>query len=177
MLFLLMIVTALCLPVKCCTTLNTSFMLKRFPVKSFLIYSIISSVVYLIPAIIFIERETYTSIWLLYLGNAFFLCSIFAFMVIYKRPTDKNTMKLFMVYAGHIVSVLGILISCLLLLVIIFIVKPSFFQTNVQNISGGINLGFSLFVNAVIGNISAGSFASIITSYITRSNYTQTPEP
>ncbi|MBV9962889.1 MAG: hypothetical protein JO072_11645 [Parafilimonas sp.] len=151
-------------------------MLKKFPVRSFIIYGIISSVVYLIPAIIFIERETYASIWLLYLGNAFFLCSIFIFMIVYKKPSDKNTVKLFMLYAGHIVSVLGILISCFLLLLILLIFKPSFFRTNIQNISGGVNLGYSLFINAVIANISAGSFASIITSYASRSNYVQTAE-
>ena len=152
-------------------------MLKKFPIKSFLIYGIISSVVYLIPAIIFIERETYASIWLLFLGNAFFLCSVFTFMLVYKKPSDKNTVKLFMLYAGHIVSVLGIVISCVLLLVIVLIIKPSLFHAGVQNISGGTNLAFSLFVNAVIGNISAGSFASIITAYASRSKYVQTTEP
>jgi hypothetical protein len=78
-----------------------------------------------------------------------------------------------MLYAGDIVSVLGILISCLVLLVIIFTIKPSFFHAGLQ--TGGsagtglMNPGFSLFLNAVIGNISAGSFASIITSYASRS--------
>src|SRR4051812_14683402 len=131
-------------------TLNISPMLKEYPIKSFLIYAIISSIVYLIPAIIFVVRESYAAIWLLYLGNAFFLLSILMFMLVYKKPSDKNTTKLFMVYAGHIVSVLGILISCLLLLVIIFIIKPSFFQAGLQKngaATGLINLGFFLYLN------------------------------
>jgi cobalamin synthase len=157
-------------------------MLKDYPVKSFIVYAIISSIVYLIPAIIFIEKETFAAIWLLYLGNAFFLVSIFAFMLIYKAPSNKNTAKLFMLFSGHIVTVMAIILSCVLLLIIILVVKPSFFETSVQknitrapaNTNG---LTFSLYVDAIFGNMAAGSFASIITSFASRSKYKQTPEP
>ncbi len=156
-------------------------MIKTYPLKSFFIYGVVATILYLIPAIIFIKKETFAAVWLLYLGNALFLVSVLAFMLIYQKPSDKNSAKLFMLTSGLIVTAMGVILSVVLITIIIFIIKPSFFPISVQkNIthapSNTNGLGLSLYIDVIIGNIIAGAFPAVMASFLSRSYYKQTPE-
>ena len=156
-------------------------MLKNYPLKSFVKYSLLAAILYLIPATIFILHTKFSGIWLLYLGNMLFLIAMFGFMITYRPPTDKNTSKMYMLGSGHIVMAMGVIISLILVTIIVLVLKPAFYpESVVRNITDAPpstnGLTFSLYMDAIFGNVSAGSFASIIMSYGSRSKYRQTPE-
>jgi len=80
-----------------------------------------------------------------------------------------------MISAGHIVTITGTIMACIISLFLILLLpgtSHSLQQTNVLNNappqmeSGkGNQFLLSLFMNAVIGNISFGAFTSLIISY------------
>lgn len=149
-------------------------MLKKYPLSSFLKYAV--AALYSIPATFFIEKEIYSKTWLLFMGNAFFLCIMFWFIIFYKKANDNNTGKLFMLFSGLIVTAMGVIITCVFITLIIVIAKSSFFSVsasnNITHAPVGIpGLAFVLYLNAVAGNVIAGSFASIMTFFGSRTGH------
>ena len=99
-------------------------MLKKIPLH-LIKYSILPAVLYIIPLIIFIRDETFSETWLLYLGNALFLCYIFVFGVYYAQQQDNRTSPL---SAGLAVTIIGVIFTCILVFVVIFIFAPGVFH-------------------------------------------------
>ncbi|MGH2648214.1 MAG: hypothetical protein ACRDE8_11630 [Ginsengibacter sp.] len=133
-------------------------------------YAIIPAVLYCIPLLFFIKDETYTQTWLLYLGNALFLISLFIICIISNRqkdttsPTSTN---------GWAITIISIVFSCVLTLVILLVLAPGVFHLGsanevLQQTPAAITkknthgLLFMLFATATIGNFAAGTFATLI---------------
>ena len=146
---------------------------KDHPILSYLKFSILASLLYVITAFMFIRDDSFASSWILYLGNMLFAFIIAIFIYTYNLRLHQNAKAQTMIFAGHITAVLGILISCLLIFIIFLLYKPGIFhvmnnnpvslQNSPPTLQGnGHGLMLVLFLNAVIGNISASSFMSII---------------
>ena len=133
-------------------------------------YAIIPAVLYCIPLLFFIKDETYRQTWLLYLGNALFLVSLFIICIVTSRqknttsPTSTN---------GWTITIIGTIFSCVLTLFILLALVPGVFHLGsanevIQQTPAAItkknahDLLFMLFANAIIGNFSAGTFATLI---------------
>ncbi len=133
-------------------------------------FAIVSAALYCIPVIFFLKDEKYSQSWLLYLGNAIFLLSIFIFGIIYAFKEGNSTKT----YNGFTVTLLGVVFSCVLVFFLIFIFAPGIFnigsstdvlQQTPASIAKNNNHGilFFLFADATIGNFTAGSFSAILT--------------
>src|SRR6476620_2218965 len=99
-------------------------MLKKISLH-FIKYSILPAILYIIPLIIFMLDKTFSETWLLFLGNALFLCYIFAFGVYYAKQQNKITSPL---NAGLAVTLTGIIFTCILVLMVILIFAPGVFH-------------------------------------------------
>lgn len=139
-------------------------------------YSLACAILFCIPMFIFLNDQTYTQTWLLYLGNGLFLCGVFVFMVFFNNRKNENASTQTMMAAGHVVTIMGIIISLIVAFIGVLIFVPSAFGMGNSNndllnapraMTRESNNGllFILFADTILGNITAGSFASIITSY------------
>ena len=159
-------------------------MFKRLNLLSYLKYSLIAAIVYCIPVAIFVKNGTYTDAWLLYLGNGLFLCPIAIFLLSFNRKRKENASSISMLFAGHATAVMGILVACLISFIILIIFIPGIFHsgtagkvlteapvTTVRDKTNG--LIFMVFTNAIVGNISTGSFASIIFAFSIKRDQTK----
>src|SRR5687767_8192405 len=137
---------------------------KPFNPKPYLIYGLLGAVVYLIPVIIFLSNPDYSQAWLLYLGNLLFLFVIVAFLYAFNRKRSENAGTMAMLAAGHIATVFGVVISCLLAFILLVIMVPGYLEpgTTDKVLTGEPanttydktrGLSFMVFVTAIIGNI------------------------
>jgi hypothetical protein len=129
--------------------------------------------------ILFVRDSKFTEAWLLYLGDGLFLFSLFISMILLSKRLGNNASTGYMLMAGHAVTVIAIIIICLITFIVLLIYVPDLLHighthkvlkqapaNTVEDKTRG--LLFILFVNAVIGTFSAGSFTSIITAYTLR---------
>jgi len=133
-------------------------------------FGIISSVLYCIPVIFFLKDQRYTDTWLLYLGSAIFLVCIFIFGIVYGGKMNNGTSKK---YNGFAVTTLGVIFSCILILLLTLIFAPGIFdigsghdvlmQTPAAiSKNNGHSLLFIMLADAIIVNFSAGAFATVM---------------
>lgn len=158
-------------------------MFKGHPLKSYVVYSVTAAIVYSIAAFIYLRNDTFRSAWVLFIGNALFACCIVAFIFSLNRKENENASIGKMVFAGHITTVMGIIISCIIAIILFFLLPEISYGAE----HGGINATLhhappqlrsgkrneyllTLMLNAVIGNISAGSVISIILPWATKKN-------
>lgn len=147
-------------------------------------YSILGAIVYCIPAFLFIQHATYTDAWLLYLGNGLFLCAISLFMFSYNKKRKENASTTSMLVAGHATTVIGIILACFISFLVLIILVPGLFQSGttgkvltdapvntIDDKTKGLN--FMVFFNAIVGNVSTGSFASIIFAFTLKRDQTK----
>ncbi|GAC1380838.1 MAG: hypothetical protein NVSMB45_04660 [Ginsengibacter sp.] len=145
----------------------------RHPIKSYLVFSVIAAVLYCIAAGVFIAQDSFASSWVLFIGNVLFAIVIAVFILTYNRRYGMNAKAQVMVFAGHITAVMGILLSCTLILILFAILTPHIYQVAANNqdalekapptLQGnGHGLMLVLFMSAVVGNIAASSFISIL---------------
>lgn len=134
--------------------------------------------------IIFISSASYRDTWWLYVGNVLFLFGIVFFMLRFNKKKGEDASTQTMVAAGHITTALGIIISLIVAVIAIVIFIPDIFnsgqsdtvlasapsQTGTGKTHGMI---FMLFMNAIMGNLVAGSFPSIILSYTAKKDQTK----
>ncbi len=133
-------------------------------------YAIAPAFLYAIPVLFFIREDIYNDTWLLYLGNGIFLVCMFILGAIYN--SKKNT-NISITYNGWVITIIGIIFSCILIILLLILFDPSAFNINLN--SGALQhtpaamshrtsfgLFFVLFASAIIGNLCAGTFATLI---------------
>lgn len=134
--------------------------------------------------IIFVNAQNYRNSWWLFLGNIFFLVVIAVYMLSFNKMKGGDASTQTQMAAGHIATVMGIIISCIVAAIAIAVFLPDVFtpalsdeplenapaQTGIGETHG---LVFFVFMNATIGNLCAGSFVSIILPYTAKRNQTK----
>ena len=159
-------------------------MFKKEYLASYLTWGIIAAIAFSIPMLIFINSENYAATWLLFLGNALFLCVIAIYMLNFnsKKGGDASTQT--QMAAGHIATVIGIIVSCIVAAIGIAVFIPDIFSSGLsdnalQNAPSQTGTGkthglvFFVFMCAVIGNVCGGSFASLMLPYAAKRNQTK----
>ena len=152
-----------------------------------LTYGLISAIAFIIPLVFYLRSAEFVSTWLLYLGNVLFgiVIGVFMFHRIYMRKEGASTGS--MVIAGHLVVIAGILISCILAFLAIMLFIPGLFSSGqpdtvlenapTQNQDGKTNgMVMMIFMNAIVGNMAAGSFIALIFAYTAKFNQTSDKE-
>ncbi|MEO8413569.1 MAG: hypothetical protein ABI472_07905 [Ginsengibacter sp.] len=133
-------------------------------------FGIVSAILYCIPVIFFLKGRRFSDTWLLYLGSALFLVSVFVFGIM----NDGKNADAKITYDGFFVTILGVIFSCILILILTFILTPDVFGTGssadvLQQTPAAISkkgddgILFMMLANAVIINFCAGVFAAIMT--------------
>jgi hypothetical protein len=161
---------------------------KPFNPKPYLIYGLLAAVVYCIPVTVFLSDPEYSQGWLLYLGNLLFLFVIVAFLFAFNRKRSENAATLAMLTAGHIATLFGIVISCVLAFLLLVIMVPGYLGAGeadkvLTNEPANITydktrgLSFMVFATAIIGNFAAGSFVSIIFPFALKADQTRETVP
>jgi hypothetical protein len=156
--------------------------------RHYLTYAIGAAILYCIPAVIYLIRASYTEAWLLYVGNFLFLITIVAFLFSFNNRRRQDASTTSMLTAGHITTVAGIVIACVLCFLLLVILVPGYLHAGtadkvltdspantVKDKTGG--LSFMLFMNAIIGNVVAGSAPSIIFPFTLKRDQTKERVP
>lgn len=163
-------------------------MFKGTNMRPYLKFGLMAAIIYCIPVVIFLSNIAYQHAWLVYLGNLLFIIPIVAFLIDFNNKRKKNAGSIVMLAAGHITTAAGILISCVLSLILLMIFVPSFLQPgggaevleNAPTTAGSTqsdSLAFMIISNAIIGNLSAGSFVSIVFPFALKSDQTKEKVP
>ena len=149
------------------------YMFKGHPLKSYLKYSIAAALLYGIAAGIFIHTDAYQASYILYIGNMVFGICIGIFVYIFNKRRNENANSSNIVAAGHITTIMGVLIACAITFILLLVIAPGSFRSVSQTADAmgrapsqlaGNNkgLGLVLFLDAVFGNVGAGSFVSFL---------------
>ncbi len=144
-------------------------------------YAAAAAIAYCIAVCFYIKAMSYSGVYILYIGNFLFAAVIGVFIAwFYKRhESDINTIKL--VIIGAKTAVAGIVIACLLCLVLLIILVPAVFKPeSVSHLAlqhspaqfEGKNQGFGviLFLNAILGNMGASFFISLLIPFSVMKN-------
>jgi cytochrome bd-type quinol oxidase subunit 2 len=159
-------------------------MFKKDYLPSYFTFGILAAILFCVPMIIFISSAKYSSTWWLYVGNVLFLLAIILFMIYFNKKKGEDASTQTMVAAGHITTVLGIIISIIVAIIAVVTFMPDIFSsgqsdTVLENAPSQTGTGkthgmvFMLFMNTIIGNLVAGSFPSIILSYTAKKDQTK----
>jgi Na+/proline symporter len=163
-------------------------MLKSLHWKRYIGYAAVAAILYSIPVYLFLKFTVWSQTWLLYLGNFLFMILVAAFLLIFNRRKNENASSTAMVTAGAIVTVLGILISCLICFLLISIMVPGLFHSGPpdkvltgepvnRSVDKTHGLIFMILFNTVMGNISTGLFVCIIFPFTLKGDQTKERVP
>ena len=164
--------------------IKTNTMFKKEYLSSYLVYGILSAILFCVPMIIFVSSAKFSNTWWLYVGNVLFLLSIVFFMLSFNKKKGEDTSTQTMVAAGHITTVVGIIICIIVAVIALLMFVPDIFSsgpsdTVLENAPSTTGTGkthglvFMLFLNTIIGNLVAGSVPSIILSYTAKRDQTK----
>jgi formate/nitrite transporter FocA (FNT family) len=148
-------------------------MFKQHHILSYAKYSLLAAIAYSVMASVYIHQQTFSQSWLLYIGNALFALAIAFFLVFDNRRRNINVGTTTMITAGHLATIMGVILSAIITLALLAILAP-----NVYSVSGNSTilenappqslgrahhgLFMQLLMNAIIGNIVAGFFISVL---------------
>lgn len=161
--------------------------MKKEVIFSLIGFSVVAACLYCIPLFFFLRSDKFESIWLLYLGNILFGVAIALFMIFHIQYKKRGASTTSMVVAGTKVAATGIAISGIIAFILMFILVPGFLGSSnhihlpVQNMVQDLNqnnnsLALTAYMNLVIGNIAAGTFASVMFAYTAKLNQTKDEE-
>jgi hypothetical protein len=138
-------------------------------------YSIIPALIACIPMFFFLKDARFSETWLLYLGDALFLICMIVVMLTLNRKAAENPATGSLLIVGHVITIFSIVIVALVAFILLLVFVPDLFssdagrtlkQTPINMVHGNTNgLAFIVFMNALFGTGSAGSFISIMMSY------------
>lgn len=151
--------------------------------KDYFLYGSVAALLFVLPVWYFLMRADYAQSWVVYSGCILFMFVImlYAMRLIHRR--QDHTSAVTMLLAGHLCVLTGILLSVLFSGILCFLYIPGFlsghsadgFLTHAPEGLNRNNTGtvFQVFFPAVLGNLGAGSFMSVIISYVLKPNQTE----
>lgn len=153
-------------------------------VRQYLLYGSIAAVFYIIPYIIFLIRDEYEEFYFLFIGTGLFMFAIFFYTLrLIKQPYDKKR-TLSMIFAGHLATLVGVLMCTILVVIIFLIFHPDLFSTPspdtiVKDMPAHMRSNQPLEVlmpimfTTILANFGVGSFISIVSAYAGKLNQTK----
>ncbi len=154
-------------------------MFKKEYLLDYIVYGGLAALLYCIPMIYFVHLADYHNTWMLFGGNVLFLFGILTYMLAFAKRKGQNPSTQTMTAAGHLATVFGIVISCIVVLITLAFFSPALngnVMADAPSQTGNGNthdLVLFVFMCAIIGNLCGGSFISIIISYASKKNQTK----
>lgn len=148
-------------------------MFRRIHWSQYFIFALPAAILYCVPVFIFIRQSVFSQSWLLYLGNFLFMIMVIAFLINFNRKRDQNASSITMLLAGHITTIMGMIMALVFALILLAILVPGelsagqagqvLSQTPANATDDKTNgLNFQVIMDALLGNFAIGSFVSII---------------
>lgn len=150
-------------------------------IKQIIAFAFAAACAYCIAVSYYIKTMSFESSWVLYIGNFLFAAVIGVFVAWFykKHQSDIGTIRL--VVIGGKTAFAGIVIACLMILLLLIILVPAIFKPeSVSHIQlkhspgqfEGKNQGFGaiLFLNAILGNMGASFFISLLIPFAVMKN-------
>lgn len=138
----------------------------------------------MLPVLYFLYQNKYQNMYYLFIGCTFFMAVIFAYnFKLLKRPYDRKR-AVSMLLASHLAILAGVLISLLLIVLAFLFFFPNLFSDMhtdriVENAPAQVEaykptglLAMVMAVN-ILGNVSVGSFISVVTTYAGKKDQTR----
>ena len=159
-------------------------MFKNLRISSLMKYGVAAAILFCIPMIIFIRDSSYSQGWLLYLGNFLFMLSVAVFLIFFNKRKDEDASTTSLLLTGHVVTVIGVILATVASLIALAVMVPGLFESGPADKvleqapaqdQGRKTRGLVLMVllNAVVGNVSTGSFVAIILAYYQKKDQTK----
>lgn len=136
-------------------------------------YGILSGIFYSISVWLYLYGREFREGWIMYVGSAFFAFVIMLYIVkLWQEKADlRKSIK--NVYAGHIATLTGVVVS-----IILTILLCSIFKSELSSSVGGLmhpgrksSQNFLIFLPGITVNFFAGSFISLLIGYAMKWNY------
>ena len=156
----------------------------RKHIMEYLLYGSIAAVLYMIPVLIFLSDNKFETLYYLYIGCGLFMAAIFfyTYRLLSHRYDEKRAVSMLM--AGHLATLTGIIISCILVFVAMLFFFPDLFSrmSSDQIIPGApaqsrtghpSELLLMILATATLGNFFVGSFISVIVAYAGKRDQTR----
>jgi hypothetical protein len=168
---------------------KAAIMFRRINFGNSLKSALIAAILFTIPVFIYLKDTTYKSNWLIYLGSFFFFLVIVLHTIFFNKVRGENANTITMVFASHVVTVMGVVLSCLFAFLLLVIMVPGYLDagpagkatpdTPANEIFDKTNgLSFRIFMGASLINFAFGSFAGIVFPFSVKKNQTKdTGEP
>ena len=140
-------------------------------------YSIWAALLFSVTATLFLFLNTYSDMWLLYVGNLLFSAVVLTGVIRVNHLVKDNAGIQFMTMAGLKITFYGLLIASVITLTGLFISSMVFSQsatlTESPSQAGADPRGdlvFSLFMSAVLLNATLGALAAVIGAAVAKRN-------
>ncbi len=142
--------------------------------KTYVLRALIPAAIYCIAVVIFLMKESYTSIWILFLGNVIFMISLAIWIYIINRSEKFEGSPVTSTFSGHILSITGAAIAVILSVILYFIFDFAVHSSNgevLQHAPGSFSTTAShqmlliLIIITALGNTVSGFLAALLTSF------------
>lgn len=134
-------------------------------------FAIISAILYCIPMVILFTNAVFPNLWLLYLGNGLFICSVLVSVIYINHKADDAAGLRTMLIGGIKITILGVILSCILIILLLTCIHERLQQAPSFTIKDKTNgLSYILFFNAIIVNLPGGAFGALLGAISTKGN-------
>ncbi len=149
--------------------------------RQVIFFSIAAAVAYCIPVFSYIQQMSYEESYILYVGNFLFAAVIGFFIAWFYKKHQRNINTIRLVVIGGKAAMAGVVVACILVTLMLVVLVPHIFSASPSaDLSlkaspgqfAGKNLGFGkiLFLNAVLGNMGASFFISLLIPFSVMKN-------
>lgn len=149
--------------------------------KQVIRFSIAAAVAYCVAVYFFVTRMNYEDSYLLYVGNFLFAAVIGIFIAWFYKQHERDISTIRLVVIGGKAAVAGIVAAVVLVTLMLLLMVPHIFSGNTNSDLvlkaapgqfSGKNLGFGqiLYLNAVLGNMGASFFISLLIPFTVMKN-------
>jgi hypothetical protein len=141
--------------------------------KRYFLKGLFAAAMYSIGVVFFLINQNYTSLWLLYVGNALFLASIAGILYLHYRKQGFESPVVTETLSGYILSLTGAVLSVIISAILYVLFEFVFRGANGESLLGapaGLAADFShgmllvLLMVAALCNTAAGFFAALFTA-------------
>ena len=146
---------------------------RKINLKFTLQFAITGAISFSIPVYFFIRESMYSKTWLLFLGVfLFFIVTVIHTLVNGNRRGEPGT-PVELIFESELITITAIILCCVISFILLVIFVPGYLgngpaqkvltgnpPSDVLDKTNGLSL--KIFMTAIIGNFSVGSFASIL---------------
>lgn len=143
----------------------------RQHLMDYLFYGILAAIFYSISVWFYVYDQEFRQAKLMYIGAGFFafIMLLYLLKITDAEKSKKNLKEI--IFSGHLAVITGIIFSTLICYLLCFEYKPGAFKISSTYPGQSPASLFDVFVPAVIVNLLAGSFISLLVAYAVKPNF------